>query len=78
MNVEYTGRQTTITTKLKLQARRELARIAKIVGSLRQRARDSDRGQVPADRRSDGADRHQKRVARARRPKWGSPCAMRW
>jgi putative sigma-54 modulation protein len=33
MDVEYTGRQTTITKKLKLQAEAGLARIAKIVGS---------------------------------------------
>ena len=33
MDVEYTGRQTTITRKLKLQAEAGLARIAKIVGS---------------------------------------------
>jgi putative sigma-54 modulation protein len=33
MNVEYTGRQTTITKKLKLQAEAGLERIAKIVGS---------------------------------------------
>jgi putative sigma-54 modulation protein len=33
MNVEYTGRQTTITKKLKLQAEAGLARIAKIVGN---------------------------------------------
>lgn len=32
MNVEYTGRQTTITKKLKLQTDEGLARIAKIVG----------------------------------------------
>jgi putative sigma-54 modulation protein len=32
MDVEYTGRQTTITKKLKLQAEAGLARIAKIVG----------------------------------------------
>jgi putative sigma-54 modulation protein len=31
MNVEYTGRQTTITAKLKLQAEAGLARIAKVV-----------------------------------------------
>jgi putative sigma-54 modulation protein len=33
MDVEYTGRQTTITKKLKLQAEAGLARIAKIVGN---------------------------------------------
>jgi putative sigma-54 modulation protein len=33
MDVEYTGRQTTITKKLKLQTEAGLARIAKIVGS---------------------------------------------
>jgi putative sigma-54 modulation protein len=33
MDVEYTGRQTTITKKLKSQAEAGLARIAKIVGS---------------------------------------------
>ncbi len=33
MDVEYTGRQTSITKKLKLQAEAGLARIAKIVGS---------------------------------------------
>lgn len=33
MDVEYTGRQTTITKKLKLLTETELARIAKIVGS---------------------------------------------
>ncbi|MEO6806032.1 MAG: ribosome-associated translation inhibitor RaiA [Edaphobacter sp.] len=33
MDVEYTGRQTTITRKLKLQTEAGLARIAKIVGS---------------------------------------------
>jgi putative sigma-54 modulation protein len=33
MDVEYTGRQTTITRKLKLQAEAGLARIAKIVGN---------------------------------------------
>jgi putative sigma-54 modulation protein len=33
MDVEYTGRQTTITKKLKLQAEAGLARIVKIVGS---------------------------------------------
>jgi putative sigma-54 modulation protein len=33
MDVEYTGRQTTITKKLKLQAEAGLARIAKILGS---------------------------------------------
>jgi putative sigma-54 modulation protein len=33
MDVEYTGRQTTITRKFKLQAEAGLARIAKIVGS---------------------------------------------
>jgi putative sigma-54 modulation protein len=33
MDVEYTGRQTTITKKLKLQTESGLARIAKIVGS---------------------------------------------
>jgi len=33
MDVEYTGRQTTITKKLKLLTEAELARIAKIVGS---------------------------------------------
>jgi putative sigma-54 modulation protein len=33
MDVEYTGRQTTITKKLKVQAEAGLARIAKIVGS---------------------------------------------
>ena len=33
MDVEYTGRQTTITKKLKLQAEAGLARIAKIVGA---------------------------------------------
>ena len=33
MDVEYTGRQTTITKKLKLQAEAGLTRIAKIVGS---------------------------------------------
>jgi len=31
MNVEYTGRQTTITAKLRLQAEAGLARIAKVV-----------------------------------------------
>jgi putative sigma-54 modulation protein len=31
MNVEYTGRQTTITAKLKAQAEAGLARIAKVV-----------------------------------------------
>jgi len=31
MNVEYTGRQTTITAKLKLQAEAGIARIAKVV-----------------------------------------------
>jgi putative sigma-54 modulation protein len=33
MDVEYTGRQTTITKKLKVQAEAGLARVAKIVGS---------------------------------------------
>src|SRR5277367_1362836 len=33
MDVEYTGRQTTITKKLKLQAEAGLARVAKIVGT---------------------------------------------
>ncbi len=33
MDVEYTGRQTTITKKLKLQAEAGLARIAKIIGN---------------------------------------------
>ena len=33
MDVEYTGRQTTITKKLKLQVEEGLARIAKIVGN---------------------------------------------
>ena len=33
MNVEYTGRQTTITKKLKLQTEAGLARIAKIVAN---------------------------------------------
>ena len=33
MDVEYTGRQTTITRKFKLQAEAGLARIAKIVGN---------------------------------------------
>jgi putative sigma-54 modulation protein len=33
MDVEYTGRQTTITKKLKLQAESGLARVAKIVGT---------------------------------------------
>src|SRR5271170_806507 len=33
MDVEYTGRQTTITKKLKLQVEMGLARIVKIVGS---------------------------------------------
>src|SRR5258708_11889110 len=33
MDVEYTGRQTTITKKLKLQAEAGLARIVQIVGS---------------------------------------------
>jgi putative sigma-54 modulation protein len=33
MDVEYTGRQTTITKKLKLQAEGGLARIAKIIGN---------------------------------------------
>jgi putative sigma-54 modulation protein len=33
MDVEYTGRQTTITKKLKVQAEAGLARIAKIVGN---------------------------------------------
>lgn len=33
MDVEYTGRQTTVTKKLKLQAEAGLARIAKIVGN---------------------------------------------
>jgi putative sigma-54 modulation protein len=33
MDVEYTGRQTTITRKLKLQAEAGLARVAKIVGT---------------------------------------------
>jgi putative sigma-54 modulation protein len=33
MDVEYTGRQTTVTKKLKMQAEAGLARIAKIVGS---------------------------------------------
>ena len=33
MNVEYTGRQTTITKKLKAQAEAGLERIAKIVGT---------------------------------------------
>jgi putative sigma-54 modulation protein len=33
MDVEYTGRQTTVTKKLKLQAEVGLARIAKIVGN---------------------------------------------
>ena len=33
MDVEYTGRQTTITKKLKLQAEEALAAIAKIVGN---------------------------------------------
>lgn len=32
MDVEYTGRQTTVTKKLKLQAEAGLARIAKIIG----------------------------------------------
>jgi putative sigma-54 modulation protein len=33
MDVEYTGRQTTITKKLKLQAEAGLARVAKIIGN---------------------------------------------
>ncbi len=33
MDVEYTGRQTTITKKLKLQAEAGLARIVKIAGN---------------------------------------------
>src|ERR1700722_9765973 len=33
MDVEYTGRQTTITKKLKVQAEAGLARVAKIVGA---------------------------------------------
>ncbi len=33
MDVEYTGRQTTVTKKLKLQVDEGLARIAKIVGN---------------------------------------------
>ncbi len=33
MDVDYTGRQTTITKKLKLQAEEGLAAIAKIVGN---------------------------------------------
>lgn len=33
MEVEYTGRQTTVTRKLKLQTEADLARIAKIVGN---------------------------------------------
>lgn len=33
MDVEYTGRQTTVTKKLKLQAEAGLARIAKIIGN---------------------------------------------
>lgn len=33
MDVEYTGRQTTVTRKLKVQAETALARIAKIVGN---------------------------------------------
>jgi putative sigma-54 modulation protein len=32
MEIEYTGRQTTITKKLKTQAEAGLARIAKLVG----------------------------------------------
>src|ERR1700691_5250736 len=33
MDVEYTGRQTTVTKKLKLQIEAGLARVAKIVGN---------------------------------------------
>ena len=64
MDVEYTGRQTTITKKLKLQAEAGLARIAKIVGNS-----GSVHVILSADKYRQIADvtvqtRHQKLVAR--------------
>ena len=56
MNVEYTGRQTTVTKKLKVQAEAGLARIAKIVGNSGSVHVTLSSGQVPADCRDHGAD----------------------
>ena len=79
MDVEYTGRQTTITKKLKLQTEAGLVRIAKIVGQLGQCARDSYDGEVSPERRAYGADQTTRSWWRAAsRPRWRSRCAMRW